>query len=87
MEFLMILFQIIFNGLVPGRLYNITAWTVSGGVTSQPLIRQDRLYPEPVSNINASHISDTEITLSWKKPNGDYDSFEVRKISLSFLFS
>ncbi|ROT62360.1 Tyrosine-protein phosphatase 10D [Penaeus vannamei] len=79
--------KIIFNGLVPGRLYNITAWTVSGGVTSQPLIRQDRLYPEPVSNINASYISDTEITLSWKKPNGDYDSFEVQYLRDNELFT
>lgn len=32
-----------FTDLVPGRLYNITVWTVSQGVTSQPLQRQDRL--------------------------------------------
>lgn len=32
-----------FKGLIPGRLYNITVWTVSQGVTSQPLQRQDRL--------------------------------------------
>lgn len=32
-----------FKGLVPGRLYNITVWTVSQGVGSQPLQRQDRL--------------------------------------------
>ncbi|XP_030754681.1 tyrosine-protein phosphatase 10D-like [Sitophilus oryzae] len=32
-----------FTGLIPGRLYNITVWTVSQGVTSQPLQRQDRL--------------------------------------------
>lgn len=32
-----------FNGLVPGRLYNITVWTVSKNVASQPLQRQDRL--------------------------------------------
>lgn len=32
-----------FTGLVPGRLYNITVWTVSKNVASQPLQRQDRL--------------------------------------------
>lgn len=32
-----------FTGLVPGRLYNITVWTVSQNVASQPLQRQDRL--------------------------------------------
>lgn len=32
-----------FTGLIPGRLYNITVWTVSQNVPSQPLQRQDRL--------------------------------------------
>lgn len=32
-----------FTGLIPGRLYNITVWTVSQNVASQPLQRQDRL--------------------------------------------
>ncbi|XP_066970331.1 tyrosine-protein phosphatase 10D-like [Macrobrachium rosenbergii] len=73
--------KIIFERLVPGRLYNITAWTVSGDVTSQPLIRQDRLYPEPVSDINATLITDTAIHLSWTKPEGYYDTFEVQYLT------
>lgn len=32
-----------FKGLIPGKLYNITVWTVSDGVPSQPIQRQDRL--------------------------------------------
>jgi cadherin 5 type 2 (VE-cadherin) len=35
--------KVTFAGLIPGRLYNITVWTVSDGVASQPLQRQDRL--------------------------------------------
>ena len=35
--------KVIFTGLMPGRLYNITVWTVSAGVASQPLQRQDRM--------------------------------------------
>jgi len=35
--------KVTFDGLIPGRLYNITMWTVSQGVPSQPLQRQDRL--------------------------------------------
>ena len=34
-------------------------WTVSGGVTSRALERQDRLYPESVRGINATRITDT----------------------------
>ncbi|XP_068211169.1 tyrosine-protein phosphatase 10D-like isoform X2 [Palaemon carinicauda] len=70
--------KIIFDNLVPGRLYNITAWTVSGNVTSLPLIRKGRLNPEPVTDIIAAHILDTEITLTWTKPEGYYDIFEVQ---------
>lgn len=35
--------KVTFDGLVPGRLYNFTIWTVSNDVTSRPLLRQDRL--------------------------------------------
>ena len=70
--------KVTFVGLEPGRLYNITLWTVSGGVTSRPLERQDRLHPEPVSNINATKITDREIALTWNLPAGNYDSFEVQ---------
>lgn len=35
--------KVTFNGLTPGRLYNITVWTVADNVQSQPLQRQDRL--------------------------------------------
>ena len=49
----------------------------SGGVTSKPLERQDRLHPEPVSDLNATKITDKEITLVWQPPIGDYDHFDV----------
>ena len=67
-----------FVDLIPGRLYNITLWTVSGGVTSKPLERQDRLHPEPVSGLNATKITDKEITLVWQPPIGDYTHFDVQ---------
>ena len=70
--------KVTFVDLMPGRLYNITLWTVSGGVTSRPLERQDRLHPQPVSNINATSITDKEIALTWDIPQGNYDSFEVQ---------
>jgi len=69
--------KVTFLNLIPGRIYNITLWTVSGGVTSRPVERQDRLHPEPVANINATRITDNDITLVWDRPEGDFDSFEV----------
>jgi receptor-type tyrosine-protein phosphatase beta len=70
--------KVTFTDLMPGRLYNIKMWTVSGGVASQPIQRQDRLHPEPINILNATKITDTEISLSWDKPQGEYTSFEVQ---------
>lgn len=65
-------------GLIPGRLYNITIWTVSENIQSLPILRQDRMYPEPISELNATRISDTEITLNWDQPKGEFNSFEIQ---------
>ncbi|XP_055635341.1 tyrosine-protein phosphatase 10D isoform X2 [Toxorhynchites rutilus septentrionalis] len=70
--------KVTFTGLIPGRLYNITVWTVSGGVASQPIQRQDRMYPEPITELNAGNITDTEIILNWDIPKGEYNAFEIQ---------
>ncbi|KAG9509621.1 Tyrosine-protein phosphatase 10D, partial [Fragariocoptes setiger] len=69
---------VLFDSLMPGRLYNISIWTVSGGLSSNPITRQARLYPEPVRSISAVSITDTEIILMWETPLGDNDAFEVQ---------
>lgn len=33
--------------------------------------------PESITGINATYISDTEITLTWDLPEGEYNAFEV----------
>ena len=68
---------VLFDNLVPGRLYNLSIWTVSGGVYSQPIQREIRLYPGHIKNLQAIRITDTEITLSWEAPYGDHDGYEV----------
>lgn len=70
--------KVTFTGLIPGRLYNITVWTVSGGVASQPIQRQDRMYPDPITELNFSNITDTEIMLNWDIPKGEYNAFEIQ---------
>lgn len=68
---------VLFDNLVPGRLYNISIWTVSGGVYSAPVVREARLYPEPIRSLSPLKIADTEITLAWETPIGDKDGFEA----------
>jgi hypothetical protein len=48
--------KLVFPHLVPGRLYNVTMWTVSSNVTSHPVQRQARLcaYP-PRARTRAPH--------------------------------
>ncbi|XP_076636752.1 protein tyrosine phosphatase 10D isoform X2 [Colletes latitarsis] len=73
--------KVTFSALTPGKLYNVTVWTVSDNVESRPLLRQDRLYPEPITSIQTIDINDTKITLTWDIPRGQYDSFEVQYIN------
>ncbi|OTF79382.1 hypothetical protein BLA29_009759, partial [Euroglyphus maynei] len=69
---------VLFDNLIPGRLYNLSIWTISGQTLSMPIQRQARLYPEPIRNINGLSITDSEMTLSWDVPYGDKDGYEVQ---------
>nr|CAH0112349.1 unnamed protein product [Daphnia galeata] len=62
-----------------------TLRTVSGGVTCHPVLRQVRFYPEPASAISTRDISDIELTLSWKAPQGDWNSFELKYLDYNNL--
>ncbi|XP_022661734.1 tyrosine-protein phosphatase 10D-like isoform X5 [Varroa destructor] len=75
---------VVFDNLIPGHLYNISIWTVSGGVSSVPIYRHTRLYPDPVKSIRALTVTDTEISLTWEHSgdaipgSGDRDGYEVQ---------
>lgn len=77
--------KVTFDNLIPGRLYNFTVWTVADGVVSQPLRKQDRVYPEPITGINASYVLARSIDLVWDKPRGEYDAFEVQYLNAEDL--
>ncbi|CAK1578883.1 unnamed protein product [Parnassius mnemosyne] len=70
-----------FRGLVPGRLYNLTMWTVSRNVTSHPVQRQARLYPRPVSELRATEVGARHVALAWARPPGDFTDFEVQYLA------
>ncbi|CAF4853022.1 unnamed protein product [Pieris macdunnoughi] len=73
--------QVRFDGLTPGRLYNITMWTLSRNVSSHPVQRQARLFPLPVTQLNATSVGAREITLAWDRPAGDWTAFEVQYLA------
>ncbi|KAL1469545.1 hypothetical protein MTO96_024925 [Rhipicephalus appendiculatus] len=60
------------------RLYNISIWTISGGVYSVPIYRHTRLFPDPVKEIKALTVTDTAISLVWESATGDRDGYEVQ---------
>lgn len=69
---------VLFKNLVPGRLYNISIWTISGGVYSVPIYRHTRLFPDPIKDIKALTVTDTTISLLWESATGDKDGYEVQ---------
>ncbi|XP_041973305.1 tyrosine-protein phosphatase 10D isoform X2 [Aricia agestis] len=70
--------RVTFDRLVPGRLYNLTMWTVARNVTSHPVQQQTRLFPRPVRALNATVVGAREVTLRWERPLGDYTDFELQ---------
>ncbi|SPP88786.1 blast:Tyrosine-protein phosphatase 10D [Drosophila guanche] len=73
--------KLTFSGLSPGRLYNVTVWTVSGGVASLPIQRLYRLHPLPISDLEASQVAAREISLRWTAPAGEFTDFELQYLS------
>ncbi|KAJ8967206.1 hypothetical protein NQ314_003036 [Rhamnusium bicolor] len=43
-------------------------------------------HPEPITGINSTYISDTEIILSWASPRGEYNAFEVQYLTSENVF-
>uniref|UniRef100_A0AAY5K948 protein-tyrosine-phosphatase n=1 Tax=Esox lucius TaxID=8010 RepID=A0AAY5K948_ESOLU len=73
----------ILGGMFPGRLYNFTLRTVSGGgvkggpVTySQPIQRSLRT-SKSIFNMHCFPQSSSSILCSWSSPNSDWDSYTV----------
>ncbi|XP_047245590.1 receptor-type tyrosine-protein phosphatase beta isoform X2 [Girardinichthys multiradiatus] len=74
----------IVGGMFPGRNYNFTLMTVSGGgakgdptTKSQPIQRSVRTSPSPLRSIHCFPLSSSSLSCSWTAPLADFDSYEV----------
>ncbi|XP_022067914.2 receptor-type tyrosine-protein phosphatase beta [Acanthochromis polyacanthus] len=72
------------GGMFPGRRYNFTVTTLSGGgagggvtVRSQPIQRSVRTSPSPLRSIHCFPLSSSSLSCSWSPPVADFDSYEV----------
>ncbi|XP_077400603.1 receptor-type tyrosine-protein phosphatase beta isoform X2 [Vanacampus margaritifer] len=72
------------GGAFPGRRYNFTVATVSGGgtgdgpvVTSRPMQRSVTISPSPLRSLHCVPVSSSCVSCSWSPPASDLDSYEV----------
>ncbi len=84
--------QAAFNGLVPGRAYNISVETVSEGRISDPTTAQYRTVPLRPHNVtfDPETIGPDYFTVRWSGPDGisEFDRYQVtmfNKVFCSFL--
>nr|XP_046234726.1 receptor-type tyrosine-protein phosphatase beta isoform X2 [Scatophagus argus] len=74
----------VLGGMFPGRRYNFTVATMSGGgakdgptALSQPVQRSVRTSPSPLKSIHCFPLSSSSLSCSWSPPLSDFDSYEV----------
>ncbi|XP_065807376.1 receptor-type tyrosine-protein phosphatase beta isoform X1 [Labrus bergylta] len=72
------------GGMFPGRRYNFTVETISGGgasggptVRSRPIQRSVRTSPSPLRSVHCFPVSSSSLSCSWSPPPSDFDSYEV----------
>ncbi|XP_041833313.1 receptor-type tyrosine-protein phosphatase beta [Melanotaenia boesemani] len=72
------------TGMFPGRQYNFTLKTISGGramsgptVSSQPIQKSIRISPSPLKSIHCFPLSSSSLSCSWLPSLTDFDSYEV----------
>ncbi|XP_026863299.2 receptor-type tyrosine-protein phosphatase beta [Electrophorus electricus] len=70
------------SGLYPGRMYNISLCTVSGGppgpvIYSSPVYHAIRTAPGRVPSVHCHPLTSTALSCSWKPPASDYSAYLV----------
>ena len=71
--------QSAFNGLVPGRAYNVSVQTVSNGQISDPSHAQYRTVPLRPHNVTFDQIGQDFFSVRWSGPTGisEFDRYHV----------
>ncbi|XP_072759726.1 uncharacterized protein [Anoplolepis gracilipes] len=71
----------VYQGLIPGRAYNISVKTVSENETSAPLTAQHRTMPlHPLNvTVDKSSVTSTSFRVFWNPPKGtsEFDMYEI----------
>ncbi|XP_054880431.1 receptor-type tyrosine-protein phosphatase H-like [Poeciliopsis prolifica] len=67
--------------LTPGTGYKITVFAVKCGRDLNPLNGSFYTIPGEVKNLSVTNFTETTVSLSWKKPDGNYGFFQVLALS------
>nr|XP_061812392.1 receptor-type tyrosine-protein phosphatase beta-like [Nerophis lumbriciformis] len=66
-----------FDGLTPGRRYDVLVKTTSGGVQSGGVSARARTRPAPATQLSLKSNDSTSLSLRWSRPTGDLDSYDI----------
>lgn len=67
--------RVAFEGLTPGRSYQLSVRTTAGGQSSETRT-SGRTVPRPVSSLSMTPLG-TTLRLSWATPSGDWENYSV----------
>uniref|UniRef100_A0A7N5ZY36 protein-tyrosine-phosphatase n=1 Tax=Anabas testudineus TaxID=64144 RepID=A0A7N5ZY36_ANATE len=69
--------QVVFEGLIPGRSYELSVKTTAGGQSTETRIR-GRTVPGSVSSLAMMPVADgRSLSLQWTPPSGDWENYSV----------
>nr|XP_032836820.1 receptor-type tyrosine-protein phosphatase beta-like isoform X2 [Petromyzon marinus] len=70
----------IFNGLIPGRRYQVHVTTVSGNCTSPPVTDEMCTVPETVQSVTLENEGTTSLTVNFLSATGDVTQYTVELV-------
>ncbi|XP_077425202.1 receptor-type tyrosine-protein phosphatase beta-like isoform X2 [Vanacampus margaritifer] len=66
-----------FDGLSPGRQYDVLVRTTSGGAQSAGVAAQARTRPAAATQLSVKSNTSTSLAVCWSRPAGDLDSYDI----------
>ncbi|XP_036068129.1 receptor-type tyrosine-protein phosphatase beta isoform X3 [Oryzias melastigma] len=66
-----------FDGLEPGKNYQLLVQTTSGGINSQGVSIKARTWPAAITSLSIKTSTTTSLSFHWSPPEGDFQFYEI----------
>uniref|UniRef100_A0A3P9KBT3 protein-tyrosine-phosphatase n=1 Tax=Oryzias latipes TaxID=8090 RepID=A0A3P9KBT3_ORYLA len=66
-----------FEGLEPGKNYQLLVQTTSGGINSPGVSIKARTWPAAITSLSIKTSTTTSLTFHWSPPEGDFQLYEI----------